>query len=187
MEALQAPDAATSKVTKQAAAAAAAVTTDVTVEEDAGAVPFHELEKLVEAGIPSADVNKLRTAGIHTVNGILMQCKRDLVNIKGLSEAKVDKIVETARKISFAGFVSAKECLSRRKQVTKITTGSTALDTLLGGGVESMSITEAFGEFRTGKTQIAHTLCVTSQLPKSMGGGNGKVAFIDTESTFRPE
>jgi meiotic recombination protein DMC1 len=44
-----------------------------------------------------------------------------------------------------------------------------------------------FGEFRTGKTQLAHTLCVTSQLPLEQGGGNGKVAYIDTEGTFRPE
>lgn len=50
-----------------------------------------------------------------------------------------------------------------------------------------MSITEAFGQFRTGKTQLAHTLCVTTQLPKSKGGGNGKVIYIDTEGTFRPE
>ena len=48
----------------------------------------------------------------------------------------------------------------------KITTGSPVLDQLLGGGIETMSITEAFGEFRTGKTQLAHTLCVTTQLPK---------------------
>lgn len=50
-----------------------------------------------------------------------------------------------------------------------------------------MSITEAFGEFRTGKTQICHTLCVACQLPVSMGGGAGKAAYIDTEGTFRPE
>ena len=50
-----------------------------------------------------------------------------------------------------------------------------------------MSITEAFGEFRTGKTQICHTLCVTCQLPVAMGGGAGKAAYIDTEGTFRPE
>lgn len=53
-----------------------------------------------------------------------------------------------------------------------------------GGGIESQSITEAFGEFRTGKTQIAHTLCVTCQMPQSMGGGNGKAAFIDAEGTL---
>ena len=50
----------------------------------------------------------------------------------------------------------------------KITTGSSELDSLLGGGIDTMSITEIFGEFRTGKTQLAHTLCVTAQLPTDM-------------------
>lgn len=67
-----------------------------------------------------------------------------------------------------------------RKKIIKLSTGSRKFDTLLGGGIESMSITEAFGEFRTGKTQLAHTLCVTAQLPFSKGGGQGKVLYIDT-------
>ncbi len=75
----------------------------------------------------------------------------------------------------------------KRKNVVRITTGSPVFDQLLGGGIETMSITEAFGEFRTGKTQLAHTLCVTTQLPKQKGGGNGKVIYIDTEGTFRPQ
>ena len=50
-----------------------------------------------------------------------------------------------------------------------------------------MSITEAFGEFRTGKTQLTHTLCVTAQLPRSQGGGGGRALYVDTENTFRPE
>jgi len=61
------------------------------------------------------------------------------------------------------------------------------LDQLLGGGVETGSITEIFGEFRTGKTQICHTPCVTCQLPNAKGGGEGMAMYIDTEGTFRPE
>lgn len=87
----------------------------------------------------------------------------------------------------FSGFITGSEFLQKRKEVIKITTGSKDLDALLGGGLETLSITEVFGEFRTGKTQLAHTLCVTSQLPLEAGGGNGKVAYIDTEGTFRPE
>lgn len=75
----------------------------------------------------------------------------------------------------------------KRKQIVKITTGATALDKILGGGIETASITELFGEFRTGKTQLAHTLCVTSQLSFAMGGGQGKVIYLDTEGNFRPE
>lgn len=68
-----------------------------------------------------------------------------------------------------------------------MSTGSKGLDTLLGGGIEAGSITELFGEFRTGKTQLCHTLCVTCQMPKDQGGGAGKAMFIDCEGTFRPE
>ena len=74
-----------------------------------------------------------------------------------------------------------------RKSIRRITLGCKSLDTLLEGGIESQSITEAFGEFRSGKTQLCHTLCVTAQLPRSQGGGAGKVLYIDTENTFRPE
>lgn len=72
----------------------------------------------------------------------------------------------------------------KREKILRISTGSENLDKLLLGGVESMAITEVFGEFRTGKTQIAHTLCVTAQLGLEKGGGAGKVAYIDTENTL---
>ncbi|MCL4144884.1 UNVERIFIED_CONTAM: hypothetical protein GTU68_045498 [Idotea baltica] len=76
----------------------------------------------------------------------------------------------------------------RRRSVFRVGTGSADLDKLLGGGVESMAITEVFGEFRTGKTQLAHTLCVTTQIPNPAGGfSGGKVIYIDTENTFRPD
>merc|ERR1719293_578867 len=68
-----------------------------------------------------------------------------------------------------------------------LTTGSPKLDALLGGGVETGQITEIFGEFRCGKTQLCHTLCVTCQLPVDRGGGESKALYIDTEGTFRPE
>lgn len=68
-----------------------------------------------------------------------------------------------------------------------LTTGSKDLDAVLGGGMETGSLTELFGEFRTGKTQLCHTLCVTCQLPMDGGGGEGKAMYIDTEGTFRPQ
>lgn len=84
----------------------------------------------------------------------------------------------------FNSFITGVQLLSKRSSIVKITTGSASLDKLLGGGIETTTITEAFGEFRTGKTQLAHTLCVTTQLPKENNGGNGKVAYIDTEGTL---
>ena len=173
-----------------AAAATAHVELDAAVASTAGTSggdDLLEIDRLTEAGIATADISKLKAAGIFTVPGVHMQCRKDLVAIKGLSDAKVDKIIEAARKLSACGFVNGVVFQQRRGSVMRLTTGCSAFDTLLGGGVESCAITEAFGEFRTGKTQIAHTLCVTCQLPQNMGGGNGKAIFIDTEATFRPE
>ena len=73
------------------------------------------------------------------------------------------------------------------KDVISISTGSTELDKLLGGGIETGSITEIFGEFRTGKTQICHTLCVTCQKPLDAGGAEGRAIYVDTEGTFRAQ
>uniref|UniRef100_A0A0D3HI66 RecA family profile 1 domain-containing protein n=1 Tax=Oryza barthii TaxID=65489 RepID=A0A0D3HI66_9ORYZ len=148
---------------------------------------FESIDKLISQGINSGDVKKLQDAGIYTCNGLMMHTKKSLTGIKGLSEAKVDKICEAAEKLLSQGFMTGSDLLIKRKSVVRITTGSQALDELLGGGIETLCITEAFGEFRSGKTQLAHTLCVSTQLPIHMHGGNGKVAYIDTEGTFRPE
>ncbi|TVU26989.1 hypothetical protein EJB05_29567, partial [Eragrostis curvula] len=142
---------------------------------------------VISQGINAGDVKKLQDAGIYTCNGLMMHTKKSLTGIKGLSEAKVEKICEAAEKLLSQGFMTGSDLLIKRKSVVRITTGSQALDELLGGGIETLCITEAFGEFRSGKTQLAHTLCVSTQLPIHMHGGNGKVAYIDTEGTFRPE
>ncbi|XP_063452624.1 DNA repair protein RAD51 homolog 1 isoform X3 [Pan paniscus] len=92
-----------------------------------------------------------------------------------------------AAKLVPMGFTTATEFHQRRSEIIQITTGSKELDKLLQGGIETGSITEMFGEFRTGKTQICHTLAVTCQLPIDRGGGEGKAMYIDTEGTFRPE
>ncbi|EEA06986.1 meiotic recombination protein DMC1-like protein, putative [Cryptosporidium muris RN66] len=149
---------------------------------------YVEIEKLQSAGINVAEINKLKAAGLCTVLSIIQATKKELCNIKGLSEAKVEKIVEAAQKLEqVSSFQTGTEVLAKRQNILRITTGSEQFDKMLLGGFESMCITEIFGENRCGKTQICHTLCVTAQLPTEMSGANGKVCFIDTEGTFRPE
>ncbi|CAH3105729.1 unnamed protein product [Pocillopora meandrina] len=116
-----------------------------------------------------------------------MTTRRKMCQIKGISEAKMEKIKEASAKLANAGFVTALEYSDMRKMVFRISSGSTELDLTILGGIESMSITEVFGEFRTGKTQLSHTLCVSAQLPGANGYTGGKVIFIDTENTFRPD
>ncbi|XP_065183788.1 meiotic recombination protein DMC1/LIM15 homolog [Sycon ciliatum] len=157
------------------------------IEAEEGESYFQDIDILQNHGINVADIKKLKSAGICTIKGIQMTTRKRLCAIKGISEAKVDKIKEASLKLAESGFLTALEYSDRRKMCFKISTGSSELDKLMGGGVESMSITEAFGEFRTGKTQLSHTLCVTAQLPGSNGYGGGKVVFIDTENTFRPD
>ncbi|XP_053208860.1 meiotic recombination protein DMC1/LIM15 homolog [Panonychus citri] len=153
----------------------------VAAEEIAG-----DVDTLVDFGVNVADLRKLKAAGIYTITGIQMCTRKKLIALKGLSEAKIDKIREAVAKAVPLKFKTAYEQSLRRASVFKVSTGSSDLDRLLGGGIESMSITEAFGEFRCGKTQLSHTLCVTCQLA-SEGSAGGKAIFIDTENTFRPE
>ncbi|XP_050655516.1 DNA repair protein RAD51 homolog 1 isoform X2 [Macaca thibetana thibetana] len=158
---------------------------DTSVEEESfGPQPISRLE---QCGINANDVKKLEEAGFHTVEAVAYAPKKELINIKGISEAKADKILAEAAKLVPMGFTTATEFHQRRSEIIQITTGSKELDKLLQGGIETGSITEMFGEFRTGKTQICHTLAVTCQLPIDRGGGEGKAMYIDTEGTFRPE
>ena len=150
-------------------------------------IEFHPIDMLQEGGINSSDIKKLIEAGYNSLESLSYNPKKNLVLIKGLSEAKIDKIIKVVEDILKYGIKPSSYALEERKKLVRITSGSKELDTLLGGGFESNSITELFGEFRTGKTQICHTLCVTCQLPRNEGGGEGKAIYIDTEGTFRPE
>lgn len=173
--------------TKQIQKSNVSTSSDVTTTEDdecIGPQPIHRLEA---CGIGATDVKKLEEAGYYTIEAVAFVPKKVLLSIKGISEAKADKIVAEAQKLVPMGFTTATEFHQKRSEIIQITTGSKELDKLLQGGIETGSITEIFGEFRTGKTQICHTLCVTCQLPIDMGGGEGKAMYIDTEGCFRPE
>lgn len=145
------------------------------------------IETLEEHGIGTGDINKLRAGNYHTVEQVAYAPIKQLLAIKGISDAKAIKIQAAAHKIIPMGFQTATEYHKQREDIIHVTTGSQELDALLQGGIETGSITEIFGEFRTGKTQLCHTLAVTSQLPMENGGAEGKVLYIDTEGTFRPE
>ncbi|XP_059471236.1 DNA repair protein RAD51 homolog A [Neocloeon triangulifer] len=161
-----------------------AVTMETCEEEDFGP---QAIAKLEGNGILASDIKKLEEAGYHTVESIAFAPKKQLITIKGISEQKADKILAEAHKLVPMGFTTATEFHQKRSEIIQLTTGSKELDRLLGGGIETGSITEIFGEFRTGKSQLCHTLAATCQLPIDQNGGEGKCLYIDTEGTFRPE
>ena len=145
-----------------------------------------ELEEL--PGVGSATAEKLREAGYHSVEAVAVATPAELAAAAEIGEAVAAKIISAAREaVDIGGFETGEKILERRKSIRKLTTGSKALDSLLGGGIETQAITEFYGEFGSGKTQIAHQLAVNVQLPEEQGGLNGSAIIIDTENTFRPE
>lgn len=149
---------------------------------------YTALDSLLEQGVASNDIEKLKDAGFHTVESIAHATTRKLTDVKGISEAKVSKLKGIVKNlVPDMEFKTAADALEDRKSLITLTTGSMELDKLLEGGVETGSITEIFGEFRTGKTQLCHTLCITCQMPITNGGAEGKAMYIDTEGSFRPK
>ncbi|MCD6493836.1 MAG: DNA repair and recombination protein RadA [Archaeoglobaceae archaeon] len=149
-------------------------------------------EKIIDLedlpGVGPETARKLREAGFTTIEAVGVASPAELSAAAEIGESTAAKIIAAARKFAdIGGFETGDTILERRKKVGKITTGSKSLDELLGGGVETQSITELFGEFGSGKTQICHQLAVNVQMPKENGGLNGAVIVIDTENTFRPE
>jgi DNA repair protein RadA len=138
-------------------------------------------------GIGPAVSAKLEAAGVYDMMTLAVMSPSELGDTAGISAAVARKAIQAARKVLDLGFTDALEFAERRKTINYITTGSKNLNELLGGrGVESRSVTEAFGAYGSGKTQLGLTLAVNVQMPPEKGGANGKCVFIDTEGTFRP-
>jgi DNA repair protein RadA len=139
-------------------------------------------------GVGPATAEKLREAGFGSVEAIAVASPGELVAAAEVGEATAAKIIAGARQAAdVGGFETGDQILERRKQVGKITTGSKSFNELMGGGMETQSIVELYGEFGSGKTQVAHQLAINVQLPVEMGGLGGSAVIIDTENTFRPE
>jgi DNA repair protein RadA len=139
-------------------------------------------------GIGPSAVEKLESAGIFDLMGIAVLGPKELGDMAGLGDAVARKAIQAARKMMDLGFQSGLEFAQKREEVNYITTGSKNFDDLLGGrGIETKSITESFGAFGSGKTQLGLSLAVNVQLPLEIGGVEGKAVYIDTEGTFRPE
>ncbi len=139
-------------------------------------------------GIGPAVSAKLESAGVYDLMSLAVMGPNELSDISGVSPAVARKAIQAARNMLDLGFQDGMEYSKKRANVTYITTGSKNLNDLLGGkGVESKAITEAFGAFGSGKTQLGLSLAVNVQLPLEKGGANGKCVFIDTEGTFRPQ
>ncbi len=150
-----------------------------------------DLESL--PGLGPVTRKKLNEAGVHTILDLAVRSPTEIADRVGTDLPRATEFCNKARlSLVEAGvlekdFVPASEIYKRRLAIDKFTTGTTSLDNLFGGGIESQAVTEFYGEFGSGKTQICHTLCITVQQPRDQGGLDANAVYIDTENTFRPE
>jgi DNA repair protein RadA len=165
---------------------------DLEISEEDISKNSNDIQDCIDAvkslpGVGEATLNKLIKAGFSSLESIAFTPPSIIQEESGLGEKTTAKLIKSSMEQLNIGFKSAEDIWENRKNINRITTGSQELDDLLGGGAETGSVIEFFGEFRTGKTQIMHQLCVNVQLSKEKGGIEGKALYIDTEGTFRPE
>jgi len=145
-----------------------------------------DLEEL--PGVGPATAESLLDAGYDSFQGIAVASPGELSNTADVGDSTASDIIQAARsKADIGGFETGSTVLERREEIGKLTWAVPAVDELLGGGVETQSITEVYGEFGAGKSQVTHQLAVNVQLPREHGGLEGSAIFIDSEDTFRPE
>lgn len=137
-------------------------------------------------GVGPATAEKLKEMGFHTVESLATATIKELSQV-GVSEKQAAKVIAEARESLALSFIRADELIKMRQNVRRLTTGSRQIDELLGGGLETQTITEFYGEYGVGKSILCHQLAVNVQLPEEKGGLNGSALYIDTENTFRPE
>ncbi|ALG83005.1 DNA repair and recombination protein RadA [Halanaeroarchaeum sulfurireducens] len=138
-------------------------------------------------GVGPATAEKLHDAGFDSYQSLAVASPGELSNTADVGESTAADIVQAAREAAdVGGFETGSDVLERREQIGKLSWGVPEVDELLGGGVETQSITEVYGEFGAGKSQVTHQLAVTVQLPEEHGGLEGSAIFVDSEDTFRP-
>lgn len=137
-------------------------------------------------GVGPATAEKLKELGFHTVESLATATVREIVPA-GIGEKQAVRIISEARNSIALTFVRADELMRMKENVLRLSTGSKALNELIGGGLESQTITEFYGEYGVGKSILCHQLAVNVQLPPGQGGLDGSALYLDTEQTFRPE
>lgn len=149
-----------------------------------GVIKITEETKITDLpGVGIATAQKLEDAGYDNLMSIAVASIGELEDASGLSGNAARKVISFAREKLHMGFENASELIKKRANVQRISSGSKAFDELMGGGFETGSIIEAYGEFGSGKTQVAHVLAVNLHKMDP----NAIAIYIDTENTFRPE
>ncbi|MHA1238214.1 MAG: DNA repair and recombination protein RadA [Candidatus Odinarchaeia archaeon] len=112
----------------------------------------------VLSGVGPSIAKRLGESGYKTIESIAVAAPEELAAAVEIGKATAQKIIESARDALKIGFETAEVLYEKRREVGRISTGSKNLDSLIGGGIETQSITEVFGSFRSGKCVGSDTM-----------------------------
>ncbi|MHA2086054.1 MAG: helix-hairpin-helix domain-containing protein, partial [Candidatus Thorarchaeota archaeon] len=144
-----------------------------------------ELEAV--SGVGPAAAKKLREVYVTTAELLSVQNPVELQEKTKLGEGTVAKLIRNARDlVGKFGFRSGLEIEQEMATKPRLKSGIPKIDEALLGGFEIGSILEFFGPARGGKTQWVSQLAVMAQLPSEQGGLEGRVLWLDSESSFKP-
>jgi DNA repair protein RadA len=146
---------------------------------------YRDLEDL--PGVGEITAEKLLASGYGEFSSLAAANAHEVAEAAGMGVESAKKAIEASKTMVEIGFETADVVFERRKHICRIATNSKALNELLGGGIETMSITEMYGRFSSGKSQLGFQLAVNVQRSTEEGGLGGGTLFIDSEATFRPE
>lgn len=162
--------------------------TSTNTEEENPSMMVRRLDIEDIPGVGPAIAEKLRDGGFLTIESIATALPSTLAEAAEIGENTAKKMVKWCRdQADIGGFKTGTDVFEQRLKVKKLRTMVPEVDELLGGGFETQAITEMYGEFGSGKSQIVHQMAVNVQLPEDLGGLGGSVIYVDTENTFRPE
>ncbi|MEW6295615.1 MAG: DNA repair and recombination protein RadA [Candidatus Diapherotrites archaeon] len=102
-------------------------------------------------GIGQQSAEKLMGAGYRSLESIAVASPAELMEVAGLGEITAQKAINAARESLEMGYETADKLAERRKLIGKITTSSKEVDSLIGGGIETGSITEVYGKYASAK------------------------------------
>lgn len=150
-----------------------------------------EIESL--KGVGPVYAKKFSQQGITTVMDLAVCSSQEIAESLNMNKETVSGFILLAQEaLKESGvlekqIIPARRVLEKRKSLQKLSLGTKSLDDIMLGGVETQAMTELYGEFGSGKSQICFTLCAMVSQPLDTGGLEGQAIFIDTEGTFRPE
>ena len=152
------------------------------VSQDMGSNGFEDLPH-----VTPVVADQLENAGFDSYQSLAVATPAEITQY-GVETEAAKEIIQTARsEANIGGFQSGTSVLSRREPIEKLTTGLKDLDELIGGGIETQSITQFYGNEKSGRSTLAHQLAIRVQLPTEAGGLGGRAAYIDTRGKFDPQ